>query len=155
MEYYNYGDFQFDLEQMKWALYNAEFFRDGMWPPEYKRSGYVESPTLNINAEASFVRAKVIWGEIDIRLAKCGRDRYLVEKNYCEGLPEDTIAREVGMDLWSVHKRINAVMSYISSGECPRWLDCEVCGQHEQCHKKKKGRKAKSYTDWLSHYIRR
>lgn len=105
-----------------------------------------------INTHAPFLESCEIAAEIDIRLAKCGRDRYLVEKNYCEGLSEDAIAREVGMDVWSVHKRINAVMSYISSGECPRWLDCEVCGQHGQCHKMKKGRKAKSYTDWLSHY---
>jgi hypothetical protein len=50
------------------------------------------------------------------------------------------------MDAREVARRIRSAVSYISSGPCPRWLDCIDCAKYRACRRKK--RAGQTYRQW-------
>lgn len=152
-DYYSYGQFYWTRDQIEWALKNREFFKDGVWPPEHRESGYVDSiHSRNYPSNAPFVPAMVIWGEIQRRLAKTGLDRILVEHSYCDQETDHEIAKRYNMTEDKVRHLIDASISYVSSGKCARWQACSgetwYCLLYQKC---RKHRPALTYQDWKNH----
>ena len=74
----------YDLEQVEWLLPQLPDMREGLYPLE-PSGGYVDVQQ-RITERASFEIVCQVAAEIDIRLARTGLDRYLVEERYCKGL---------------------------------------------------------------------
>lgn len=129
------GAVYFNLEQIEWLLPQLKDLREGTYPLE-PTGGYVDSPDKQRTFRAPFEIATLIAAEIDIRLARTGLDRYLVEEKYCKGLSELEIAQSLHMDEDNVYKRISSAVSYIASGKDPRWVDTEK-------------RRGISYREWV------
>ena len=145
----------FDREDMELLLPHLYRLREGTIPAELNPQGESAGRARGIQARATFERACQIAAEIDIRLARCGTDREYAESSYCDGITDEAIASRYHTDVWNVRRCIKAVMDYISSGECPRWLACSDCGMFDKCRKQKKGRKEYSYLDWKRYRVRR
>jgi len=125
----------------------------GAYPVE-PTGGYIEGKRSGISSHAFYEAACQVAAEIDRRLAMCGLDHYLVIDSYCHGLTDEQIARRNWFTVWEVQHRIHNAVSYISSGTCPRWLDCSGCGEEQDCRKLKrmrelgKVRQVYTYQDW-------
>lgn len=140
------------------VVYNAEDIdlllpwliemREGAYPVE-PTGGYARGKRSG-TTRAYYEQASQVAAEIDRRLAMTGTDRELVEKAYCEGYEDEDISKHYHMDVYDVRRRINSAVSFISSGPCPRWLPCSVCGKMEKCNKYRsmleKGQKRITYT---------
>lgn len=126
----------YDREQVEWLLPHLRDLREGYYPPEPRDSGYVEIQH-RITEHAPYEMACGIAGDIDIRLARTGLDRYLVEEKYCNGLSEQEITEKLYMDEAEVYRRIASAVSYIASGILPRWIDT---------HK----RRGLTYREWVN-----
>lgn len=141
---------KFVPEHVIFLLIHLEMLRSGRYPPDPRTSGYTDIPIARTggqrNRHAYFTLPATLAAEIDSRLARCSLDRYLVEDHYCRGIPEEDLACRLDMDVWEVRRRINSAVSYISSGPCPRWLNCVDCPSYSSCrHKKRVG---KTYREW-------
>ena len=112
--------------------------QEGVYPaePTGKADNDVRS---GIRSHAYFEASCQVAAEIDRRLARTGTDHYLVIDYYCKQIQHDDLARQNHMSFGEVISRISNAMSYISSGQCPRWLACEDCGDFNRCRRKKKG----------------
>lgn len=130
------GAVHYSLEHVEWLLPQLRSLREGNYPPEPKDSGYVDVQQ-RITERAPFEIVCQVAAEIDIRLARTGLDRYLVEEEYCKGLSELEIAQMLHMDDFEVYKRIRSAVSYIASGPIPRWI---ATGK----------RKGVSYREWVN-----
>jgi len=146
---------KFDRDDLEYLLPWLEDMRCG------------DYPTLQIDEDAGvrrfclgkahYEQACEISAEIDMRLAKTGMDKYLVEQYYqmnstmdlTEDYILDIISSEINKDGQWVKKRIGLAVGYISSGECQRWLNCIDCLCYSKCRKKKKGRLGKTYEEWI------
>jgi hypothetical protein len=129
--------------------------REGAYPAE-PSGGYVEGKRAGVSSHAFYESACQVAAEIDNRLAMTGTDHYLVEEYYIRYNPEENdkeiiadLAHGNNMPIWEVRRRINSAVSYISSGPCPRWLNCLDCPRYQSCRRKK--RVGVSYRDW-THY---
>ncbi len=132
---------------MIFLLTYLNLLRAGRYPPDPKESGYTDVRVSGRGGHtAYFTRPVELATEIDSRLARTGTDREIVEKAYCSGLQDEDIARYYYMEIIEIHKRIKSVISYISSGPCPRWLNCIDCEKYEKCsHHKHRGM---TYKEW-------
>jgi hypothetical protein len=98
-----------------------------------------------------------VGAEIDRRLAKTGVDRFLVETYYtydwlnCHTDDEklDYLRNLVDTPRAEIWRRIKSAVSYISSGPCPRWLNCIDCSRYARCRRKK--RPGVTYKEWKGH----
>lgn len=79
-EWYSYGQFTFKREQVLWALRNADFFREGKWPPQNIVTGYTDPGIRRkgVKREPAFVKPEIIIAEVDWRLEKTGVDGKLL-----------------------------------------------------------------------------
>ena len=79
-EFYSYGQFTFKRDEVLWALRNADLFREGVWPPEPKNTGYTDPGIRRkgVKKEPAFVKPEIIIGEIDWRLERTGVDGKLL-----------------------------------------------------------------------------
>ncbi|MGD0794947.1 MAG: hypothetical protein ABR958_05070 [Dehalococcoidales bacterium] len=131
---------RFTYEQMIFLLIHLPMLRAGHYPPDPKNSGYVDSPVVQTGIQrtsAYFTKSAELAAEIDSRLTRCGLDRYLVEDYYCRSIPEEDLARHLDIEVPKIRRCIKSAVSYISSGPCPRWLNCLDCGKYQSCHYKK------------------
>jgi hypothetical protein len=64
-EWYHFGEFVFCVHQMYWVIQNWETFSEGTWPTQETDDN---STTRQIKAEASFVKAELIFSETSERL---------------------------------------------------------------------------------------
>uniref|UniRef100_A0A6M3IQM7 Uncharacterized protein n=2 Tax=viral metagenome TaxID=1070528 RepID=A0A6M3IQM7_9ZZZZ len=128
-------------------LQNMEFFSCGTFPPSYNETGYIgKSSTRGHNAP--FENPVMLWGELQVRIAHCGQDGYLMENIYSQEnqLAEtDKIARAFHMDINEVSARCERVLKYVT-GICRRWIPCRHC-RVKDCTKrgKKKAYEYQSY----------
>lgn len=108
------SDLHYSRDQVVFLLDHLEMLREGEYPPEPVSSGYIGGRGKRNRSQANFIVPTEIAAEIDIRLAKCGLDRYLVEDRYLEGLDERAISKKTGIDEEEVSKRINSVIVYLT-----------------------------------------
>jgi len=145
------GAVSFSKPEIKLLLPELYKMREGIYPTEPNKTN-PDIAGSHTNTRANFEPACQVAAEIDRRLARCGQDRTLVEDSYCSGDDDEAIAIYYHMDVREVRRRIKDVVNYISSGDCPRWLGCDECGQHDACHKEKKdARPPITYSDWRGH----
>lgn len=80
-EWYSYKGFNFNKEQVLWAIGNLETLRNGLWPAEPKETGYTEAIGIRKSkqTEATFVKPIGIAGELDWRLKRTKTDGKLLE----------------------------------------------------------------------------
>ena len=138
-EFYSQGDFAFTREHVAWLLGFMPL--EGHWPAEpdeyltdvfdketgerirvvKKRStvAAMDRVQKSRHHHASFETPAQISGELGIRLARLGLDRYLVEERYTMGVPEEEIARKLGMPAGDIYRRLNSALWYISG-----WNSC-------------------------------
>ena len=146
---------RFDRDDMEYLLPWLEDMRCGRYPTD-PLTDLSEGFRVLIT-RAYYEQACEISAEIDMRLAKTGMDKYLVEQYYqmnstmdlTEDYILDIISSEINKDGQWVKKRIGLAVGYISSGECQRWLNCIDCLCYSKCRKKKKGRLGKTYEEWI------
>jgi hypothetical protein len=67
-EWYHFGEFRFCIHAVAWVIRNWSDFSQGVWPIQVNDDN---SATRQIRAEASFVKAALIFAEIDERLKGC------------------------------------------------------------------------------------
>jgi len=145
------GALHYDLEDVEFLLPYLEDLREGNYPVEPRNSGYEGGVGKKQRHCAPFERACLVAAEVDIRLAKTGLDRYLVEDKYCNGISETELAKKLGFDELEIGNRIRSAVKYIASGKCPRWFDCYECQLKCWRKKKEKERKGVSYKEWVGH----
>jgi hypothetical protein len=149
------GAVRFDSEQVDFLLPWLYEMRAGIYKRE-PAGGYTEIKNVFIPAHAKYETVCQVASELDRRLAMTGHDRDLVEKAYCEEMPEEEIAHWYNLNVLEVRYNIERAVAYISSGECPRWIDCSRCLSFSKCRKKKKMKRRKvSYRHWCSLWERR
>lgn len=141
------GSLNYGREHNDFILPYLFALRIGRYPARHKETGYIGG-SRGRNNTCPFEKAVLVAIELDRRLAHTGQDRTFVELSYCAGWTDDQIAKYFSLEEWYVGRQIGNAMSYISSGDCPRWLDCGKCGEFKRCRKKRKGRKPVSYKDW-------
>lgn len=146
MTYWPPKDIIYTREQIEWLLPHLDGLRAGIYP-DVVTSGYTDIPGGQIRPCASYTTVCNIAAEIDTRLQHCGLDRYLVEDHYAKGLEVENIAGMYYMPQEIIYRKIQSVISYISSGRCQRWQDCAVC--LSKC--KKEGRRPTTYQEWTGH----
>jgi len=129
---------------LPWLLH----LREGTGPHE-PSGGYAGKSKTSRSHRAHFEAWAQVAAELDLRLSATGLDRYLVEDAICRQIPVAELARRLGMDEWEVGRRIRSAVSYISSGPCPRWLNCIDCPKYSKCRRKK--RAGLTYADWKRH----
>ena len=108
------SDLYYSRDQVDFLLNHLNMLRDGEYPPEPVSSGYIGGKGKRLRPWARFTIPAEIAAEIDIRLSKCGLDRYLVEDRYCKGLDERAISQKTGLDEEEVSRRINSVIVYLT-----------------------------------------
>lgn len=134
-EYYFPQDVVFNRDQVIWILRHREVISDGEWPTP--PTGVVFTGTKR-GHRAYFETPCLVWGELERRLRQVGRDRYLVEDYYCQGISYGEIARSINADEIYVERYIWRALNYMSSGSVPRWIET-------------KKRKAIEYSEWCQH----
>jgi len=139
------GSVRYDGEDIDLLLPWLLEMRAGSYPVE-PSGGYVEGKRAGLSHHAFYEAGCQVAAEIDLRLARCGLDRYLVEDNICRAIPEEDLARRLDMPVWEIRRRIRSAVSYIASGPCPRWLNCVDCAKYRTCRRKK--RVGIIYRDW-------
>jgi hypothetical protein len=147
------GTLNYSPDHVAWLLEYLEDLKEGRYPVRHKDSGY----TGRTRGRKVWYQMKAVMAYIEIsrRLAKCGTDRLLVELYYCQGWDVDRIAKYVSKTPEDVIDRIGNVISYISSGDCPRWLECRKCGRFGICRKRKKlRRRTYTYEEWVEYQNR-
>lgn len=117
-------DITFDRPCIEWVWENIKDLQSGIWPAS-RPSGYtdVHAHVQRGILHAPFETACLVAAEVEMRAKKCGLEGYLVEDRYIRGLSERDIARERGLRVNDVYRRINKVLWYCASGKTPRWLD--------------------------------
>lgn len=122
------------VERTEWVLWYLDYLREGYYPQE--PSSYIGGSHKKL-ARCPFEGAVLLSAEINRRLKRTGLDRLLVEEKYCKQLSESQIAQSLYMDEEVVYKRIRSAVSYIASGEVPRWINTE-------------DRKGIDYREWVN-----
>lgn len=154
------GAVRYDLADTGFLLPWLYDMREGAYPSE--PSGYTEGRSSGSTTRAYYETVCEVAAELDDRLARTGKDRYLVEDFYCGTWGEATeeeilnsISRSVNLPAWEVRRSIGNALSYISSGSCHRWVACIDCLKYPRCRKKKKGRRPVDYAEWCRRRNRR
>jgi len=143
------GSLKYDREHNEFILPYLVELREGRYPLRHKETGYAGGGRSTRLTTAPFEKAILVAAELDRRLARTGQDRSMVELSYCDNWDDNSIARHFNLEEWYVRRQIENAISYISSGDCPRWLSCGECGEFLQCRKSKRGRrKSVDYREW-------
>jgi hypothetical protein len=151
------GAVRYDAVDTDFLLPWLLIMREGSYPVE-PSGGYVEGKRTGVSSHAFYETACQVAAEIDIRLAMCFPDNYLVIDSYCRGLEDEQIARDNHLDVREVRRRLKSAVSYIAAGPCPRWIDCIGCPDYQKCSAKKhpprkflKQPVGISYQNWKGH----
>lgn len=142
------GSLTYDQEQVEFLLPYLNDLREGKYPLRHLETGYIGGSRTRSQC-APFEKACLVAAELDIRLSHIGQDRTFVEYSYCDNWDDKKIAKHFSKEEWYVRQQIENGVSYISSGDCPRWLPCGQCHEFTKCRKRKKGkREPVDYKEW-------
>ena len=132
--WYSPGEIRFTVREALWLIQNLGSLQYGDWPPD--ASNYVDIPGMKARLKkASFETAAEYYAEITDRMERCGRDGLILEAIESWGKSEESMAKYLGMPVWSIRKRLKSALGYVASGPARRW------------HKTKK-REPESYKDF-------
>lgn len=91
-------------------LEHAEYFTDGVYPPE--PTSYTDIGLPRLSRNASFVLPKDLWAELNRRLDRCGQDGEWVRRVYADGWDLLVLAKTLWVAEWAVIRRIKLCMMY-------------------------------------------
>ena len=147
--HYSPGAIRFTREQCLWILANAESFKVGVWPPDFSiETGYIGGKGKTTGHNASFENPKMVYGELQVRIAHCNSDGYYLSQVYSSEnqlVEMDRIARAFQIDINEVSARVEKALKYVT-GWCRRWQKCSNC-KVKSCPKRGK-KKAYEYRSW-------
>ena len=133
-DWYSPGEIRFKIQEALWLVQNLSLLQAGHWPPEV--SSYIDILGKKTGRhKAPFETAADYYIEITARLEKCGIDGLILEAIESWGKSEESMAKYLGMPVWSIRKRLKSALGYVASGPARRW------------HKTKK-REPESYKDF-------
>lgn len=108
----------FHHRQILFLIKNLPQLREGCWPANPAGSGYIDLPMVKKGKTRShksyFEIPTGIATEVEARLEKCGIDGLLLEAIECWGKSEQSLAKHLGMPVWSIRKRANNALRYVS-----------------------------------------
>ena len=133
-EWYAPREIKFNRRTALWLIQNLGTLLSGHWPPE--ASNYVDIFAKRTARRAAFTTPTEYAAEIEDRMEHCGRDGLILEAIECWGKSEESMAKYLGMPVWSVRKRLKNALAYVASGPDRRWHDTQK-------------RKGKSYREFL------
>lgn len=117
------------LQLVSFLLPNLPYIRDGVWPPEGKTTGYVESNNKPVyRAGAHFEAVSNIAAEIDARMALIGELSEILELIYTLNEEPLQVARDYRMTEEDLTYHCRKMLTFISG-----WT-----------------RKRTDYRDWLN-----
>lgn len=115
------GEITFRHRQMLWLIEHLPELREGQWPANPVGSGYIDLPLVRKgkarSRKAYFEIPTTIVAEVEVRLEKCGIDGLILLATECWGESEQSLAKYLGIPPWSVRKRANNALRYISGWE--------------------------------------
>ncbi len=169
LAYISPGSVRFEPEDTALLFPWLPAMREGVGPAE-PGDGYNGGRGHRRRDHAHYEAWCKIAAEYDRRLAKCHEDRLIAER-YLYYIETDTknllhpqtlaeydeainaIARETDRQPGYVKRALQNVLSYISSGQCPRWINCIDCLEYPHCRKRKKLKYPRgiSYAEWKGH----
>jgi len=118
-DWYSPGEIHFSRRTALWLIQNLEILRDGRWPPE--ASNYIDIFSKTTSHKASFVTPVEYAAEISARMEKCGIDGLILLAMEAWGESQEALAKYLWMPEWSINKRANRALAYVSSGPARRW----------------------------------
>lgn len=131
--YWSPNEIQFTREQVKWLISLLPLLRNGVYPRSPTETGYTNAPSKRqIKAQAPFITASEIAGELDWRLCQCREYGLFLEMVYST---EDTmwnlqhISSALKVDINVVERNVHMALRF-------------VCG---------KNRKGRSYSQFRNH----
>jgi hypothetical protein len=139
------GAVRYDQEDMEFLLLWLDELEEGVGPAE-PENGYIGGgKKTGYKDFANYEAWCKVAAEINNRLAMTWPDHHLLREYYRRYEPfkddrdiiED-IGRANNLPACEVTRRINSVKSYISSGDCRRWIECSLCPKFDKCNKNKK-----------------
>lgn len=111
-----------------WLIQNLGSLRAGSWPPE--ASNYIDIPgKKGVSGRAPFATPIEYAAEIETRLEKCGRDGLILLAIECWGLSEESLAKFLGLQVWSIRWKAERALRYVASGQNQRWHDTKKRGK--------------------------
>lgn len=105
---------KFNKKSVILLLENLRELREGI--PIEQHLSYLERPlaTSSRGDHAPFENPCMLIGELERRLAKCGRDGFLVKARYAIPESEEALAKSLGLSLEEVQRGIETALKYIS-----------------------------------------
>ncbi len=122
--FYTPREVYFNKETILWLLQYRDSLRGGYWPVD--PAGNIDNRPMGkvpVGQKAPFVTPIECVAELSIRLEKCGLDGLILLMIECWNESDETISKYLSIPVWSVTKRANCALKYISSGPNRRWQD--------------------------------
>ena len=140
-DFYHPGEIKFNRKTSLWLIQNLVTLREGHWPAD--SSSYIDIiGRKQPSRKSPFITPVEYAAEITTRMEKCGIDGMILLALECWGESEEALSKYLEMPLWSVRKRANRALSYISSGPARRWNDTNKrLGESYRIYKKPKKKK--------------
>lgn len=108
----------FRRSQVLWLIEHLPELREGRWPANPAGSGYVDLPMIKKGRtgrhRSYFEIPASIAAEVEVRLESCSMDGLILEALECWGKSEQSLAKHLAIPPWSIRKRANNALRYIS-----------------------------------------
>jgi hypothetical protein len=142
------GSLNYSRDHIEWLLPYLYELEAGNYPDRHIETGYLGGNRATQVMKQ--MKAILVYIEVSRRLSRTGTDRLLVEMFYCWRWSTEKISKYLSMTESDVINQIEDAITYIASGDCPRWLECSKCGRFGICQKKKKlRRRTYTYQEWV------
>ena len=120
-DYFSPKSITFTEEQVRWLLPFMTLLRVGIWPPNFKESGYLDTKIIAKNNKPStpFVPAADVAAEIDIRLERAGIRGLMLEYYWSQDVDDRQfavlhLARIFRTDSNTIEQRLEETLKFIS-----------------------------------------
>lgn len=148
--WFAYGQVNFNRRVVQWVLENAVAFQRGSWPKRVN-TGYIDFPfgSHGVKHEGHFVKAALVWAEVEARLKQCGDDGLDCLSYYLGESTVAVMARKARVPEERIWGGINRAIRYAGSGRCRRWVPCpEDCQYRAEGHCMRKNKDGWDYAEW-------
>jgi len=122
VEWYSPNAIKYSKPQFKWIV--REVCGLTTWPSDGKETGYTGSDGKVLGYHAPFEMVKMITGECERRLEKCGVDGLMLEYTILNGDFDDytyqKLANYMRLDIYETESRIRLALKYCCGFERKR-----------------------------------
>jgi len=133
-KWYSYAAIRFTRQQVIFVLENIYTIREGIWPPNPKGSGYVDTTVVNrpqYTKGAGFEKPCEVGAEVWVRLQSCGFDGKLLESVHTWGYSHEALGKSYGLDEADVVVRVETALRY-----CSGWARKQVSYEAYRSHRR-------------------